>query len=612
MAVLPQQKEEESTMDVTGATPTLGAPSAIGQTPAATAPQQTPSSGLFTGINKYLEANKGAGEKVGGAIQQKAQTSAQQTGQAIQEKLGQYKTGAQQAQQNIQGAQQFGSGLISGIQQGQTNLSPEQVKQFQAAQQGLDLSGRALSTTAPLDITAQQKAQQELQNQARQAQTATGTFDLLNQFFRTPQRQYTPGQQLLDTTFLRRTPGAVQQTQQALGQAAAETQKNVAGAQQEFQASEQALGESVKNIQQQLKEQREAAQTGLQSQLQKQAEQAIAQREATKQQIERATQANNLWELSPELRKQLGLPEVTRWSEGENIYDKIMSDKYVSPEEYKSFQDWATNQALFSGGVEGFRDTTGAGMPQYKLDLSSYFPGMTDQYSPEQIGALSTSPEQLAQARAYAQLIGQQQTIIPQEELVGQGLGGEIAGISFDEAAAQQRQQQLMEQYFKEQPFDPAMYHPTEQQRLDAYIGARGGQITPEQAAQMQQLISTSPVGGTSSVGQTLQRQQLINDEEAFQIDTMIGQGYTPEPVLNQLVQSGRLTQDQSNQMLNLYNARRQAEQQQIQVNDFRTQLAGANDEAKRNMMRREVIQNLYNQLTGGSRMRPEDLFQNQ
>jgi hypothetical protein len=325
MAVLPQKKEEESTMDVTGATPTLGAPSAIGQTPAPTTPQQTPSSGLFTGINKYLEANKGAGQKVGGAIQQKAQTSAQQTGQAIQEKLNQYKTGAQQAQQNIQGAQQFGSGLISGIQQGQTNLAPEQVKQYQAAQQGLDLSGRALSTTAPLEIIAQQKQQQELANQARQAQTASGTYNLLNQFFKTPQRQYTPGQQLLDTTFLRRTPGAVQQTQQTLGQAAAETKKGVEGAQKEFQASEQALGEAVKTTQQKLKDQRDAAQAGLQSQLQTQAQKAIADRQAIQEQVKRATETNNLWEIAPEMRAALGLTGTTQWSEGENVYDKILS-----------------------------------------------------------------------------------------------------------------------------------------------------------------------------------------------------------------------------------------------------------------------------------------------
>lgn len=581
MAVLPQQKEDQSTMNVLGQpasqqpaqqTPTLGAPSAVGG--GTSAPQQTtPSSGLFTSLNKYLAANQGAGQKVGQAIQQKAQTQATQTGQAVAEKLGQYQTGAQQTAQNIGQTQQFGTELISGIQAGQANLTPEQIERYKAAERGLDVSGRALSTTAPLDIAEQQRQQAALQQQAQQAQTASGTFKMLNQFFQTPERRYTPGQQALDVAFLRRTPGAVQETQSAVKGAAQQTKENVEKAQKEADTQQQALGEASKKLQETLATQRGAAQTGLQEKIQKQGEEAQKRQSDVQAQIDAAVKSGNLTNLPAEIKSAMGIVTPTST---ENIYDKILTDKYVSPEEYKQFQDWVKQQAYLQGGITSIKGDPNA----YKYNLADYF--QKQNLTPSQITAAVATPEQLAQAQALASLGGTTQAIIPQEELVGQGLGGQLEGFSFSPETAQARANMLTEQYFKEQVPEQSTFHPSDYQRLATYTGqmVSSGQMSPEYA----NALLSSPSAAYQTPGNILSQMGVISPEETGAANA------DPVGMTNRLVEIGRITQQQANDIL------RSGEiSQTIQDENI-------NEAAKQNLQRYYALQNIYNRLAGNTR----------
>lgn len=89
------------------------------------------SSGTFTNIRKFFDANPNAGGKIAQAGTGKAQTQASQIGQAVEEKKGQFQASAAGAAQGMQQAYQSGLGAISGITG--ESMAPDQqvISQFQ-------------------------------------------------------------------------------------------------------------------------------------------------------------------------------------------------------------------------------------------------------------------------------------------------------------------------------------------------------------------------------------------------------------------------------------------------------------------------------------------------
>jgi hypothetical protein len=269
---------------------------------------------------------------------------------------------------------------------------------------------------------------------------------------------------------------------------------------------------------------------------------------------------------------------------------------------------------------------------------------------------MTTSQQQLEQAKAYAQLIGQQQSMIKQEELVGKGLGGEVSGVSFDEASAQARQKQLMDQYFAEQPRAAAEFHPEEQQRLDTAIGmlSSSGAISPEAAQQMsqtniladsyhrelspdekkvlamfgkvQQVVTTPGEMDAANYGQwrvapeTRYGVRAASPAEAQQslagvfgaTGSGAAQGAVTGGTLGTMVEPGLGTEAGAllggivggaygfgSSVGGLFKGAAPSPDPSYGINEL----------SKRNLQRYEAISNLYNQLTGGSRARPQDIW---
>lgn len=190
--------------------------------------QKPTSSGRFTNIQKYIQANTGAdyakqlGEKQeqgASAVRQGIESARQQTQQQASPELQRLQQAGQITQQALQNPEEF--------TQNQANL-----ESFQKIREGQYLRGVGLQNEAQLANQLQ-----DVQNRAQMAGTEQGRFQLLReQFGQRPGRTYSTGQQRLDQLLLQGQRGQLGTLAQKAQQEAAATGQALTGAQQQAQA----------------------------------------------------------------------------------------------------------------------------------------------------------------------------------------------------------------------------------------------------------------------------------------------------------------------------------------------------------------------------------------
>jgi hypothetical protein len=382
---------------------------------------KSPSSGLFTNLNKFFAANQNAGQQLASNIGNKAQTQAQDVGNAITSKLGEYQQAGQTAQQNIQNAQTAGQNIISGITSG-TNTAPtaDQIAQYQAAAKGQTLAGTSLANLGSFTPPTQQM--QKLQQAAQQVNTPSGTFNLLRNYFATPQKQYSTGSQALDTAFLRSSPDStknlsstLQGINQNLGQQYNTAQQTAAKESSDVAAANTAMAKSLGTA-------NTAAQEDITKNIADQVSAAQTEAANTRAALQSAIASGNLYSLPADIQQKLGLTQSQQ--QAQDLYNKTINpilagqDKYVSPEDLQAAQQWFGLASLGKGNIQG---------------LSNYItdPNMS---SAEMTSRLASS-DQLSKLNALNQLAGTNQTAITTPSLVGQGIQG-AGGITLNTQAA--------------------------------------------------------------------------------------------------------------------------------------------------------------------------------
>lgn len=223
-------------------------------------PQQSPnpsaSSGQFTNIQKYLQANKGAGQQVAGGVQNQMQKSMQPGQIKEQDAAKQFASSVQSAndvlgrgqgyQQQLQAPVQATRGIADAQAPGgvppvnaqTTNpqntqqqqyfdpnaivSDPNKLQDFTKIRTGLGFDQTNLTNQAAQAQTLAGLNQQNAQDLLGQTQTAQGRAGLVSQAFNRP--NYTQGQQRLDNLFL---TGA---GKQGIGAIQQNAKQNVAGA----------------------------------------------------------------------------------------------------------------------------------------------------------------------------------------------------------------------------------------------------------------------------------------------------------------------------------------------------------------------------------------------
>lgn len=231
MAFLNQDNEDQQTQDTSQApnpslnTPTQGTAASGGAT-APAAPQnpanQPKGSGRFTNIQKYINANQGAGSRLAGGIDKKIEGQINPELQKANDNMSSLRQGIQAGQNTINEGNQLNS-QVQDTNFDATNYAQNQdnVDKFTQFRTGGALDETALRQQAQ---TAQQQAlaaQQKTQALNQQFGTEQGRQDLLKQTF-SPGRNYSVGQQRLDNLFLQQASPEIKNIQGNINQANAQ------------------------------------------------------------------------------------------------------------------------------------------------------------------------------------------------------------------------------------------------------------------------------------------------------------------------------------------------------------------------------------------------------
>jgi len=203
-------------------------------------------SGRHVNLQKYLQANQGAGQQLGSGIVQRSQEQAQK-GQTESQKQ------AEGIRQTLEGERQR-LGQAQGFQQqlqqqgGAQQLAQQNLDQFTQLRTGQNQAGQLQQQAGQLYQQAGQGVQ-GLQNRADQAGTEAGRFQLLQQAYGTP--NYNMGQRRLDQLLLQ-AGGSGRGIQNQLQQQATQAQQGLAGYQQEFDPAISGIGTQAQDISSQL------------------------------------------------------------------------------------------------------------------------------------------------------------------------------------------------------------------------------------------------------------------------------------------------------------------------------------------------------------------------
>jgi len=232
-----------------------------------------PSSGQFTNLKNYLQANQGAGQKIGQQLTGGMQKQAEQIGNAVNQQKQQYQSQVQQQEAQRKLADQQAQKTLQKAQNlsAQAGLSQQEIADYKALTSGQ----KTFQDVQDMNLTPQQVQQQQLAQQAENLKTFEGRQGQLRENFG-KQRQYGQGMASLDNLLLQK-----QGLPQVLDQAKSFTEgtkSNIEGAKQ---FSREQLGKLIADNQafaKGLQTKAETGQTGVISALDQLQQKTAAQR----------------------------------------------------------------------------------------------------------------------------------------------------------------------------------------------------------------------------------------------------------------------------------------------------------------------------------------------
>lgn len=237
-----KDEKEQPAPQSGGASAALAAPPGPGGQPAA-----QPKASGFTNIQKYIAANKGAGEKLAGRIGQDVERSEGEVNKAVQD-TGTFGNQIQAEKDRIAQASGFAQQL--GQDPTQLTADPNKLNAFTQLRTGQTAAGNIQQGGQAAFDTAQNKLN-TLNQQAQLVGTEPGRFQMLQQALGRP--TYNKGQQRLDQLLVQSGGGGVLGNLQKQATNAAQQATGTLGtAQQGFQTGLGEVGTQAEAAKQQL------------------------------------------------------------------------------------------------------------------------------------------------------------------------------------------------------------------------------------------------------------------------------------------------------------------------------------------------------------------------
>ncbi len=232
-------EEDDEQQLAGGAQPSGGAVASSNPMSAPMGAQRDQSPSGRPNIKQYLNANQGAGDRLGAGIQDKSQDLTNKFNTSLDQNRNELNTSSQPLEQKLgdQGKQfaqtafKDPSALLA---------QQDQVSEFQKLQGGgyqQDIGGLQNQFNTQKSMLQQDAG--KIQGQANLAGSENGRFELLRNTFGKP--TYTAGQQKLDQLFLQAQPGANKALQASLGGMATQATEGLTGLDSEAQAKLGAL-----------------------------------------------------------------------------------------------------------------------------------------------------------------------------------------------------------------------------------------------------------------------------------------------------------------------------------------------------------------------------------
>lgn len=197
--------------------------------------QQKPaSSGTFTNLQQYSQANQGGAQRMTQAATQNVAQQGKQVQQQAQQQAAKTQSDIAANEAKIAQEQAFARDVIG--RAGQADVADSDYERFRSAVTGQT----QFNDVRDLDLSKQMVQSQKLQQQAQAAGTDAGRMDILRQTLGKG-REYTRGQTNLDAALVARDEQARQGLQQGIQQAAQQTQQALQQTSGDVSARRQAL-----------------------------------------------------------------------------------------------------------------------------------------------------------------------------------------------------------------------------------------------------------------------------------------------------------------------------------------------------------------------------------
>jgi len=215
------------------------------------------SSGMFTNIRKYIDANKPQASKMAGAAAKTTEKEASQIGNQVAQQENKLQVQLEKNKQGLNQAKDFAQGQIDNAVSGGNDLSQENIDRFRNLATGQE----SFNDVQEMNLAKQQLAAKRLEQQGMKAGTEQGRQDLLKSTFGQGDRAYTRGQQGLDALIVGGDADARTQLQNQVQQAASQANQGIQTAAQNQATSIQDLQQQNQNFAQGLQDQTSGAAT---------------------------------------------------------------------------------------------------------------------------------------------------------------------------------------------------------------------------------------------------------------------------------------------------------------------------------------------------------------
>ena len=243
-----QQQQTDQPQTSTGPVGSTGAP-----TPPSVqaSPQQQRGSGSFVNLNRFIQENQPATQKLAGAVTKGIEKEAGQVRKGLEKSQERFQQGLQQGQQRLQQSKDFAQQAVQKAGTGQ--LQDIDFQRFQNIASGSE----TFANVAPIDLSQQQAKLRALKSLAGRPESEQARTSLVDRTFKGPRR--TAGQTALDTLLLGASPQASQQiAQQArttltelpqdIAQQRLQSIRDVQGLREQAQAFTGKEGEAFKSV----------------------------------------------------------------------------------------------------------------------------------------------------------------------------------------------------------------------------------------------------------------------------------------------------------------------------------------------------------------------------